>query len=213
MDNFFISYIRQGRIQGLEELKKTYRRMVLKTHPDTVGSDRLVEEYIACRNSYEQARELLEEEAKRHGARNHRLLFYREYYRLGMIDMPFAFNKYYFNRQQIQLSRQRALEHFVRWQKERTALYAEANRIYDQIKLEKPRSPYRKHAMLFNLSSVFHNILSYQLTGLEFYRQQLRQNLETVLFQLEQRGFRNLIEFIRFLISDMENVPAFHDPN
>ena len=219
MDNIFIRYIEQGKIRGLEELKRTYRRIVMKTHPDAVGSDRLVEKYIECRNWYEEARAILEDAENRHGltaaeqASDPRLLFYREFYRLERIDKPYAFNKYYFSRKQIELSKQRAFEHFGAWRKDRIGLYAEANRMYDQIKLEKPRGPYRKQALLFNLSPVFHNILSYQLTGLQFYRKQLKQNLVAVLFQLEQREFQALVEFIKFLIADMEHGPAIHVSN
>jgi curved DNA-binding protein CbpA len=216
MDNIFIRWIDQGIIRNLDDLKKTYRRIVMKTHPDAVGSDRLVEQYIECRTHYEQAKVLLENSEKHpelraaEEARDYRLLFYQEFYRLEMMDKPYAFNKYYFSREQINLSKQRAREYFCKWQQDRVELYEQANRIYDQIKLEKPRGPYRKHALLFNLSPVFHNILSYQLTGLQFYRKQLKQNFAAVLFQLEQRQFHKLVEFIEFLIADLEHGPAIH---
>ena len=58
---------------------------------------------------------------------------------------------------------------------------------------------------------MFHNILSYQLTGLEFYQKQLKQNFAAVLFQLEQRNFHRLVEFIQFLIADMRHGPAIHE--
>ena len=208
MENVFLGYIKQGRIRNLDELKRTYRRIVMKTHPDAVGSDSMVEEYLACRQHYEEARALLENTAEPPPIRDERLLFYREFYRLERMDKPWAFNRYYFSRQEIELGRQRASEYFSQWQPEREDLYRQANREYDLIKREKPLGPYRKQALLFNLSSVFHNILSYQLTGLQFYRRQLRQNLAVVLFQLEQRKFRELVEFVQFLIADMERGPV-----
>ena len=181
MDNIFIRYINQGKIGSLDDLKRTYRQIVMKTHPDAVGSDRLVEQYIECRNYYEEAKAIFEN-IEKHPNLDYRLQFYKEFYRLERIDKPYAFNKYYFSRKQIELSRQRAFDFFCRWQPDRIELYEQANRIYDQIKVEKPRGPYMKHALLFNLSPVFHNILSYQLTGLQFYRKQLKQNFAAVLF-------------------------------
>jgi hypothetical protein len=210
MENIFIRYINQGKIRSLDELKRTYRQIVMRTHPDVVGSERLVEEYLECRNCYEEARAILENEEKGREPPDYRLLFYKEFYRLERIDKPYAFNKLHFSREEAERCRQRAGEYFGRWREDQVGLYAEASRIYDQIKLEKPRGPYRKHALLFNLSPVFHNILSYQLTGLPFYRKQLRQNFAAIMFQLEQRSFHKLIEFVQFLIADMENGPAMH---
>ena len=210
MDNIFIRYINQGKIGSLDDLKRTYRQIVMKTHPDAVGSDRLVEQYIECRNYYEEAKAIFENIEKQTNL-DYRLQFYKEFYRLERIDKPYAFNKYYFSRKQIELSRQRAFDFFCKWQPDRIELYEQANRIYDQIKVEKPRGPYMKHALLFNLSPVFHNILSYQLTGLQFYRKQLKQNFAAVLFQLEQRQFHKLVEFVQFLIADMEHGPAIHE--
>ena len=102
--NLFIRYINQGRIGSLEELKRTYRRIVMKTHPDAVGSDSLVEEYIECRRCYEEAKAIFNKEEKHldpgadEGVRDYRLLFYQDFYRLERIDKPYAFNKYYFSK-------------------------------------------------------------------------------------------------------------------
>jgi curved DNA-binding protein CbpA len=212
MTNIFIQAIRQGRIHGQDELKSAYRRVVMRTHPDAVGSDRLVGQYLECRRQYEEAKAALADEARsRERPANDRLGFYQEFYRLERMDKPFVFNKHYFSRAQIDLTRKRAFEYFSRWQPERMELYEQANRIYDQIKLEKPRGPYRKHALLYNLSPVFHNILSYQLSGLPFYRKQLRQNFAAVMFQLEQRQFHQLAGFIEFLIADLDRGPAIHE--
>ena len=210
-ENIFVRYIKQGKIRSQEELKKTYRQIVMKTHPDALGSDRLVEEYIECRVFYEEAMALFQNAEQQRRLPDYRHLFYREFYRLERIDKPYAFNKYYVSGQEIELARRQAFEYFSKWQQDRVDLYREANREYDLIKLEKPRGPYRKHALLSNLSPVFHNILSYQLTGLRLYRHQLRQNFDAILLRLEQRQFHELVEFIRFLVADMENGPAVHE--
>lgn len=119
------------------DLKRYYRKIVMKTHPDAVGSDRLVDKYVEYRNYYEEAKAI--------------------------------------------------------------------------IKKEKPRGPYRKYALLFNMSPIFHNILSYQLTGLQFYKKQLRQNFAGIMHQLEERKFDRLIEYIQFLIKDMECGPVIQE--
>ena len=210
-ENLFVRYIEQGRIRSLDELKKMYRQVALRTHPDALGSDRRVEEYIECRIFYEQARALFQDAERHPQPPDYRLLFYRELYRLERLDKPFAFNKYCFSRQEIELARQRASEFFANWQPDRAELYRRANREYNLIKLEKPRGPYRKHALLSNLGPVFNNILSFQLSGLQFYRRQLKQNLEAILLRLEQRQFHELLAFIRFLIADMENGAAIRE--
>ncbi len=219
MDNIFIKYIKEGRIRTLDDLKRSYRQIVMKTHPDAVGSDRLVDEYIECRSHYEEARRVIREVdngpegTPGEESRDYRLLFYRELYKLERIDRPYAFNKHYNTREEIERTKQRACEYFGKWREDRIELYRRANRIYDQIKQEKPRGPYRKYALLFNLSPVFHNIVSYQLTGLQFYRKQIRQNFAGVMHRLEERRFYSLIEYIQFLVRDMENGPAMGEPN
>jgi hypothetical protein len=177
----------------------------MQTHPDAVGSDRLVDRYIEYSNFYAEARDRLAADRPRE---NYRLLFYKEFYRLERIDRSYAFNKHYHTREEIELAKQHTYEYFSKWKPDRIDLYLQANVIYDQIKKEKPEGPYRKHALLFNLSPVFHNILSYQLTGLQFYRKQLKQNFAGIMHQLEKRKFDKLIEYIELLIRDMEHGPA-----
>ena len=217
MENIFLQYIDQGRIRNLTDLKRSYRRIVMRTHPDAVGSNRLVDRYIRYSNLYTEARERLEEgqrspkSAAASRRENYRLLFYKEFYTLERIDKPYAFNRYYNTREDIDRARQRTLEFFSNWKPDRVELYKQANVIYDRIKLEKPRGPYRRHALLFNLSPVFHNILSYQLSGIEFYRKQLKQNFNVIMHQLEERGFGRLVEYIEFLVADMEHGPVIFE--
>ena len=217
MNNIFIKYIEEGRITSFDDLKRYYRKIVMKTHPDAVGSDRLVDKYIEYRNYYEEAKAIIKKEGNHQHSiedkdnKNYRLLFYREFYKLERIDEPYAFNKYYHTKSEIELTKERVYEYFCKWKKEHIQLYKQANLIYDQIKREKPRGPYRKYALLFNLSPIFHNILSYQLTGLQFYKKQLRQNFAGIMHQLEERKFDRLIEYIQFLIKDMECGPVIQE--
>ena len=219
MENIFVKYIREGRIRNLDELKSAYRRIVMKTHPDAVGSDDLVEKYIQYSGFYEEAKSIFARAGIEPAVINaedrtdYRLLFYREFYKLERLDKPYAFNKYYFTQAEIEASRLRSFEYFSKWKSESVELYSEAQRQYDRIKAEKPRGPYMKYAMLFNLSPVLHNILSYQMTGLLFYKKQLKQNLSAVFSKLEERSMQSLLDFIQLLIRDMENGPAIFGVN
>jgi hypothetical protein len=216
-DNIFIKLIRDGRIGTLGELKRAYHRVVMRTHPDAVGSDRLVDVYIRYSSNYEEAVNLLTRSRPDPGPPpveervNHRLLFFREFYRLETIDKPYAFKKFYHTEEEIELCRKRALEHFQNWKPQSVRLYREANACYDQVKRERPSGPYMKEALLLNLTPVFHNITCFHVIGLELYRRQLKQNLPAVLARLKDRGFHQLVEYIGFLIADMENGPAIHD--
>ena len=210
MENVFIKYIDQGRIKSLSDLKKYYRQIVMRTPPDAIGSDKLVDQYIEYSNFYAEAVDRItkkEIEANKIN-KNYRLLFYKEFFKLERIDQPYAFNKHYNTVKEIELTKQRTFEYFSKWKENHIELYRKATDIYDQIKKEKPTGPYRKHALLFNLSPIFHNILSYQLTGLQFYRKQLKQNFAGIMYQLEKRKFDKLIEYIQFLIDDMERGPV-----
>jgi len=59
MRNALIELIRDGKIQSPADLKKIYRTMVLRTHPDAIGSDILLESYLEIRRSYEEAERYL----------------------------------------------------------------------------------------------------------------------------------------------------------
>jgi hypothetical protein len=219
MENLFIKYIKEGKIRSLEELKKIYHRIVMKTHPDAVGSNKLVDKYLQYSNYYDEAKKFIWQMSgeamtpTEHETQNYRLLFYKEYYKLEIIDKPYAFNKHFHTQAEILLAKQRSFEYFSKWKKENINLYEQANNSYEQIKTEKPRGPYRKYALLFNLSPVFHNILSFQMTGLFYYKNQLKQNLTTVFTKLEERRMYPLIDFIQLLIRDMENGPVIHEVN
>ena len=61
IDNPLIHLIDKGRIRTLEELKATYHKLVMKTHPDAVGSDRLLGKYLEFSAHYEDAKRHLSE--------------------------------------------------------------------------------------------------------------------------------------------------------
>jgi hypothetical protein len=217
MKNLFIQNIREGKIRGLDDLKSAYRQIVMRTHPDAVGSDRLVEEYIEYSNFYEEAKALILQAGARTATllpvenENYRFLFYREFFRLERIDKPYAFNWQSSARRDIEQTKQNAFMYFSKWNPDLADLYIQANKYYDKIKLEKPAGPYMKYALLYNLSPVFHNILAYQLTGLKLYKLQLKQNLPAIMSKLDERQFRELKDYINLLISDMDNKPAIQE--
>ena len=59
--NPFVRLIESGRVSTNAQLRSAYRTLVLKTHPDAVGSDRLLDRYLALSADYEEARRLLPE--------------------------------------------------------------------------------------------------------------------------------------------------------
>ena len=111
MENVFIKYIDQGRIKSLSDLKKYYRQIVMRTHPDAIGSDKLVDQYIEYSNFYAEAVDRItkkEIEANKNN-KNYRLLFYKEFFKLERIDQPYAFNKHYNTVKEIELTKQKYL--------------------------------------------------------------------------------------------------------
>jgi hypothetical protein len=52
--------ISEGRIRNLQQLKSAYRSLVLMTHPDAAGSDRLTDAFVRLSSDYDEARAFLE---------------------------------------------------------------------------------------------------------------------------------------------------------
>jgi hypothetical protein len=50
----------EGRIRNLQQLKSAYRSLVMMTHPDAAGSDRLTDAFVRLSSDYEEARDFLE---------------------------------------------------------------------------------------------------------------------------------------------------------
>ena len=222
--NPLVRLIESGRVSTNAQLRSAYRTLVLKTHPDAVGSDRLLDRYLALSADYEEARRLLPEPA-RSPARptagspasppavppeNHRLSYYRALRGLERIDKAYTFHRQR-NLARIAELKGAARAAFAAWNPASLALYDAADRDYDRIKSEKPVGPYLNDALALNVGPVFHNILAFHLTGSSFYRQQVRQNLQAVLQKLARHGCDALRGFLEILIDDMKDGAALFD--
>jgi hypothetical protein len=185
----------------------------MKTHPDAVGSNRLVEGYLSLSSYYEEAKHLfenvngLQKETGKVIVQNHRLAYYQILQKLELIDKPYSFNRQQ-NSKRIKELKAEAYFHFSTWNGQNEKIYVDADQDYDRLKSEKPLGPFMKHAMAINVSPIFHNIVTYHLTGMMFYRKQVNQNLKAVLQRLVKKKCQALKEFIELLIRDMNNGPA-----
>lgn len=205
MSNPLLALIKEGKISSLQQLKSTYRTLVMKTHPDAVGSNRLVEGYLSLSSCYEEAKHALGSGNEK--ALNHRLAYYQKLQELEQIDKPYSFHRRE-NAGRIRECKAEACSHFRIWNGRHEKLYMDADRDYDRLKAEKPLGPYLKHALAINVSPVFHNITAYHLTGMMFYKKQVNQNLKAILHRLLEEDCEALKEFIELLIRDMNNGPA-----
>lgn len=206
MGNPLTKLVNEGKIRSLQQLKSTYRTLVMKTHPDAVGSDKLVEEYLSLSSYYEEARRLFESRNGTQGE-NHRLAYFQILEKLERIDKPYSFHRPQ-NMTAIRALQDEAELHFRDWNGRHDQLYVAADREYDRIKSEKPSGPYMQHALAITISPIFHNIVAYHLTGMAFYRKQVNQNLKAILQRLDAEGYHALKQFIELLIDDMDNGPA-----
>lgn len=213
MNNPLLVLIEKGRITSPEQLKSAYRSLVMKTHPDAVGSNRLVEAYLLLSSQYEEAKRFLDELRGRAGKSggatmlNHRLAYFQLLQRLEMIDKPYSFHRRE-NARRIQVLKAEARFHFGGWNNRYQGLYENAEREYDGLKAETPADPGGKDALAITISPIFYNIVTYHLTGIEFYRKQVRQNLAAILQRLVAADCAALKELIELLIRDMNNGPA-----
>jgi len=211
--NPLIRLIREGRIGTLQQLKSTYRILVMKTHPDAVGSDRLVESHLSLSAQYEEARQFLERGGGAGAATgtavppNHRLAYFQVLHQLELIDKPYSFRRRQ-NFGRIQALKADALAHFRAWNGHHELLYADADRDYSRIKSEKRADASPEPTLAIVVSPVFHNIVAYHLTGMMFYRKQVNQNLQAILQRLAAEQCPALKEFLELLLGDMNNGPA-----
>ena len=84
VNNVLIQLIVDGRIRTLEDLRATYRRLAMQTHPDAVGSDKLVRKFLEFSDQYEEAKAYLAQSVQDRGLSsaasktNSRLEFYKQ---------------------------------------------------------------------------------------------------------------------------------------
>jgi curved DNA-binding protein CbpA len=205
MANPFIKLIREGRIKTLDDLKSAYRRIVMKTHPDALGSNELVEKYLEYSKHYEEAKSYLLATDQLHT--DNRLKFYQQLYNIDFLEEPYAYKPKNFKKL-IDEANKTAEEAFLSWKKDEIEIYKQANEEYRKIKLKYMIEPYLKDGFKRTLRPVFHNLISYHLTGQDFYKRQINQNLNALLYRLDQEGYKNLKHYIEILIDDLNKGPA-----
>jgi hypothetical protein len=216
--NPFVKLIQAGKIRTPQQLRSAYRTLVMKSHPDTVGSDRLLDKYLSFSSFYEEAKQAFADiEPAETGtppplSENHRLAYYQILQKLERIDKPYSFRRNE-NLPRISELKSQASFHFNKWDAGNQKLYAEADHDYDRLKTEKPSGPYMKNALAINVGPIFHNIIAYHLTGETFYRKQVKQNLPAVLQKLADHHCQALRGFLEVLIDDMSNGPAVFGDN
>jgi hypothetical protein len=213
--NVFLKAITEGTIRNLQQLKSSYRTLVMRTHPDALGSDQLIDKFMTLSSNYQEARAFLEagiylpSPTTTAVGNNSRLAFYQALQRLQVLDAPYTFHRAE-NQQVIAQSKRHARECFAKWNGDCSKLYGQAQQEYDRLKAGKPSGPYLKNALALNVSPVFHNIIAYHLTGIGFYKKQVKQNLQAILQRLVDGGYCALRDFIQSLIDDMDSGPAVY---
>ena len=215
MENIFIDLIKSGKIKDLEELKKAFRKIAKKTHPDIVGSEQFINKFILFKSFFEEAKQFLKsdnsiaEKNKTTIIENFRFLFFKDLKNLDTLELPRCQNKKIV--EQIKQIKESIAFNFKKWKPDYFKLFISANNQYEQIKNEKYKNTLanlRKPSLYKNLRPIFFNLSNYHITGLEFYKKQLKRNLNNILKRLEDNSYNKLKKFILFLIEDMEKGPA-----
>jgi len=213
MRNALIELIRDGKIRSPGDLKKIYRKMVLQTHPDAIGSTILLESYLEIRRHYEEAERYLVDHGvkKAHGDNgspvNSRLGFFKEWDVIETLEMPYAFPPEE-NKRKLAEAKQAAFTMLATWRPEWKELYKSVDEDSVRMKHGIPLGPYLKHAMALNVRPLAHNIIYFHLTGRTIYARQAKQNFAAIMYRLEQEGFGALREFLVLLVEDVQNGPA-----
>jgi len=213
MGNVLIQLIQSGKLRSFEDLKSTYHKIVMKTHPDAVGSDKYLDRYLQLSTEYEEARTYLAEFHSAQGVsdeqacKNHRLAFFEQLRLIESLEMPYAFHQEE-NLEKLSLAKKAASDALQSWNKELAELYSQADKEYVKIKTEKPMGPYLKHALALNVTPLMHNLIAFHLTGRDLYAKQARQNLSGIMHQLTENGCNALREFLSVLLDDMKRGAA-----
>jgi len=213
VSNALIQLIVDGRIRTVEDLKATFHKLAMQTHPDAVGSDRLVRKFLEFSDQYEEAKAYLAQLIKDHdlsrevSASNHRLEFYKQLHVIESLEMPYAFRSDE-NQESIKVAKQLAIEALSQWKPAVVDLYVKADADHLAIKREKPRGPYLRHALALNIRPLIHNIVAFHLTGQEVYSRQSQQNLNAIMQKLADQRWNALHGLLTFMIEDLKNGAA-----
>jgi hypothetical protein len=213
MKNPLVKLIADGRIHSIAELKATYHKLVMRTHPDAVGSDKLLRKFLEFSDYYEEAKGFLAQSANEQPssigiiAHNPRLEFYKQLHLVESLEMPYSFHPNE-NRASIGIAKKRAMEELAAWKPDLAKLYAQADAEHLRIKRQKPRGPYMKHALALNIRPILHNIVAFQLTGQLVYAKQSKQNLPAIMQKIGEMNCHSLHDFIAFMIEDLQNGAA-----
>ena len=213
VNNALIQLIVDGRIHTLEELRATYRKLAMQTHPDAVGSDKLVRKFLEFSDQYEEAKAYLAQSVQDHALlsetskTNYRLEFYKQLHLIESLEMPYAFHSDE-NQESIRVAKQMAISALSQWKPAVVDLYVKADSDHLSIKREKPRGPYLKHALALNIRPIIHNIVAFHLTGQEVYARQSLQNLNAIMQKLADQSWNALHGLLTFMIEDLKNGSA-----
>jgi hypothetical protein len=213
VNNALIQLIVDGRIRTLEDLRTTYRKLAMQTHPDAVGSDKLVRKFLEFSDQYEEAKAYLAQSVQDHGLSsetskaNYRLEFYKQLHLIESLEMPYAFHSDE-NQESIRVAKQMAISALSQWKPAVVDLYVKADSDHLAIKREKPRGPYLKHALALNIRPIIHNIVAFHLTGQEVYARQSQQNLNAIMQKLADQSWNALHGLLTFMIEDLKNGAA-----
>jgi hypothetical protein len=211
-----LELVEAGTIQNLDELKSAYHRAVIRTHPDTVGSNERLDLFLQLSRHYQEARDALAtaarnaEQRQRADKLGHRLAFFQQWERIESMELPYMWRKPV-NETALRRARQAAVLELSKWRKEWAGLYEQADREYRAIKESKPGGPYLKDALGLNVRPLVHNIIAFHLTGQTLYRRQARQNVVGIMHELEQRGYKSLRALLSSFLGDMWNGAAILD--
>jgi hypothetical protein len=211
--NPLVKLIVDGRIASLADLRSTYHTLLMRTHPDAVGSDKLVRKFLEFGEYYEEAKAFLAQSTEESHVSdetadvNHRLGFYKELYLIESLQTPYEFHPEE-NQRNIEQARQNAISELLAWRPDIVELYRKADEEHSLIKREKPMGPHMTHALALNVRPLVHNILAYQLTGRTVYAKQSRQNLNAIMQKIAQGGWNALHGFLTFMIEDSNQSAA-----
>jgi hypothetical protein len=213
VNNALIQLIVDGRIRTLEDLRATYHKLAMQTHPDAVGSDKLVRKFLEFSDQYEEAKAYLAQSVQDHSLAseasktNHRLEFYKQLHLIESLEMPYAFHSDE-NQESIRVAKQMAISALSQWKPAVVDLYVKADSDHLSIKKEKPKGPYLKHALALNIRPIIHDIVAFHLTGQEVYARQSQQNLNAIMQKLADQGWNALHGLLTFMIEDLRNGAA-----